>query len=165
MSFSDRLLSVVRPSVCLYSHFTFSSSSPESLSQFRPNLAQSIYRWRGVRFLQMRGPALFKEEIMTNQRQCNDEIKKNHLQNHWANFDQCNFAIYLFSPVEKLMTIIWTNLDPLILRMLCASLVEIGPEVMRKRWNVKNKSTGRPTDGRRTTSIQKSLLELTAWWT
>ena len=43
VSFSDHLSSVclsVRPSVCQL--FTFSSSSPEPLSQFQRNLAQSI---------------------------------------------------------------------------------------------------------------------------
>ena len=38
VSFSDDLSSVVRPSVC--NLFTFSTSSPEPLSQFQRNLAQ-----------------------------------------------------------------------------------------------------------------------------
>ena len=48
VSFSDCLLSVVRPSVRLFvcpsvcKLFTFSSSSQEPLCQFQPNLAQSI---------------------------------------------------------------------------------------------------------------------------
>ena len=37
----------VRPSVCKL--FTFSSSSPEPLGQFQPNLAQSILGWRGFK--------------------------------------------------------------------------------------------------------------------
>ena len=40
VSFSDRLLSVVCPSVC--KHFFTFSSSPELLGQFQPNLVQSI---------------------------------------------------------------------------------------------------------------------------
>ena len=40
VSFSDRLSSVVCPSVCKL--FLFSTSSPEPLGQFQPNLAQSI---------------------------------------------------------------------------------------------------------------------------
>ena len=51
----------VRPSVCLSvcKLFTLSSSSPEPLGQFQPNLAQSIDGWRGFKFVQMKGPALF----------------------------------------------------------------------------------------------------------
>ena len=45
--------------------FTFSSSSPEPLGQFQPNLAQSILGWRGFKFVQMKGPALFQGEIIT----------------------------------------------------------------------------------------------------
>ena len=48
----------VRPSVCKL--FTFSSSSPEPLGQFQPNLAQSILGWRGFKFVQMKGPVLFQ---------------------------------------------------------------------------------------------------------
>ena len=40
VSFSDRLLSVVHPSVC--KQFTFSSPSQEPLGQLQPNLVQSI---------------------------------------------------------------------------------------------------------------------------
>ena len=66
VSFSDHLSSVcpsVCPSVCKL--FTFSSSSPEPLGQFQPNLAQSILGWRGFKFVQMKGPALFQGEIIT----------------------------------------------------------------------------------------------------
>ena len=48
----------VHPSVCKL--FTFSSSSPEPLSQFQPNLAQSILGWRGFKFVQMKGPPFSK---------------------------------------------------------------------------------------------------------
>ena len=41
MSFSDQNLSVVRRCRCR-KLFTFSSSSPEPLGQFQPNLAQSM---------------------------------------------------------------------------------------------------------------------------
>ena len=60
VSFSDHLSSVICLSVCLHVRpsvcklFTFSSSSPESLGQFQPNLAQSILGWRGFKFLQMK---------------------------------------------------------------------------------------------------------------
>ena len=43
----------VCPSVCKL--FTFSSSSPEPLGQFQPNLAQSILGWRGFKFVHMKG--------------------------------------------------------------------------------------------------------------
>ena len=33
-------------------------SSPEPLSQFQPNLAQSILRWRGFKFLQMKNQSI-----------------------------------------------------------------------------------------------------------
>ena len=39
--------------------------SPEPMSQFRPNLAQSILGWREFKFVQIKGPALFQEEIIT----------------------------------------------------------------------------------------------------
>ena len=42
----------VCPTVCKL--FTFSSSSPEPLGQFQPNLAQSILGWRGFKFVQMK---------------------------------------------------------------------------------------------------------------
>ena len=52
--------SSVRPSVCLSDRqsvcklFTFSSSSLEPLSQFQQNLRQSIFGWRGFKFVQMK---------------------------------------------------------------------------------------------------------------
>ena len=49
--------SSVPPSVCKL--FTFSSSSPEPLGEFQPNLAQSILGWRGFKFVQMKGPRSF----------------------------------------------------------------------------------------------------------
>ena len=55
VSFSDRLLSVACLTVCLSVHklCTFSFSSAEPLGQFQPNLAQSIFGWRGFNFVQM----------------------------------------------------------------------------------------------------------------
>ena len=60
--FSDHPSSVC-PSVCKL--FTLSSSSPEPLVQFQPNFAQSILGSRGFKFVQMKGPALFQGEIIT----------------------------------------------------------------------------------------------------
>ena len=73
VSFSDQNLSVVRRCRlcrccccrCRRKLFTFSSSSPEPLGQFQPNLAQSILGWRGFKFVQMKGRALFQGEIIT----------------------------------------------------------------------------------------------------
>ena len=74
VSFSDQNLSVVRRRCrrrrcrhrChCHKLFTFSSSSPEPLGQFQPNLAQSILGWKGFKFVQMKGPALFPGEIIT----------------------------------------------------------------------------------------------------
>ena len=48
---------VCLPSVCKL--FTFSSSSPEPLGQFQPNLAQSIPAWRRFTFVQTEGPRIF----------------------------------------------------------------------------------------------------------
>ena len=62
----------VCPSVCKL--FTFSSSSPEPLGQFQPNLAQSILGWRGFKFVKMKGPVLFKGEIFREKRKYIDEI-------------------------------------------------------------------------------------------
>ena len=50
------------------------NSSSEPLSQFRPNLAQSILGWRGFKFVQMKGLALFQREIIT-------KIAKKHWRN------------------------------------------------------------------------------------
>ena len=61
VSFSDRLLSVVCP---------FSSSSPEPLVQFQPNLAQIILGLRGVKFVQMK--------VCSFPRGDNNEIAKIH---------------------------------------------------------------------------------------
>ena len=73
VSFSDHLSSVC-PFVCKL--FTFSSSSPEPLGQFQPNLAQSILGWRGFKFIQMKGPALFQVEIITKKWKYVEELKK-----------------------------------------------------------------------------------------
>ena len=75
VSFSDRLLSVVRPSVCpsVCKLFTFSSYSQEPLGQFQPNLTQSILGWWGFNFVQMKGPRPFP-------RGDNKEIAKIHWQ-------------------------------------------------------------------------------------
>ena len=39
------------------------TSSPE-LSPFQPNLAQCVLGWRGLKFVQMKGPALFQRKII-----------------------------------------------------------------------------------------------------
>ena len=54
--------SSVRSSFCKL--FTFSSSTPEPLDQFQPILVQSILEWRGFTFVQMKGHALPKGEII-----------------------------------------------------------------------------------------------------
>ena len=68
VSFSDQNLSVVRRRCCCRRHrrrrlcrklFTFSSSSPESLDKFQPNLVQIIQGCRKFKFVQMRGPHFF----------------------------------------------------------------------------------------------------------
>ena len=85
VSFSDQNLSVVRRHrrhrrclcrCCWHKHFTFSSSSPESLGQFQPNLAQSNLGWRGFKFVQMKGPTLFHGEIITKYRKYIDTFLK-----------------------------------------------------------------------------------------
>ena len=60
----------VRPSVCLSVHFLFSSPSPYPLSQFQPNLAQSILGWREW--------SLFKRRAHPFPRADNYEIAKIH---------------------------------------------------------------------------------------
>ena len=40
------------------------SSCPEPRSQFQPNLARSIPGWRGFKFVQMKGHALFQRKII-----------------------------------------------------------------------------------------------------
>ena len=73
VSLFDHNLSVVRRlcRCCCFNFFTFSSSYPEQLSKFQPNLAQSILGWREFNFVQMKGPALFS-------RGDNYEISKKH---------------------------------------------------------------------------------------
>ena len=61
---SDDEFSVVRHCHC-HKLFTFSSSSPEPLTQFQPNLAQSIFGWRGYEFIEMKGYAHFQGEIIS----------------------------------------------------------------------------------------------------
>ena len=74
-----------RPSFDLsvnFSHFhllfivSSSSSSPEPLGHFQPNLAQSILGWRGIKFVQMKGPALFQGEIITKEWKCIEEFER-----------------------------------------------------------------------------------------
>ena len=64
VSFSDQNLSVVRRCRRRHKLFTFSSSSPEPLDQFQPNLAQSILGWRGLKFAQIKGFAFLQGEII-----------------------------------------------------------------------------------------------------
>ena len=52
------------------------SSSPEPLNQFQPNLAQSILGWQGLKFVQMKGPALFQGEINTKSKNKLTKFKK-----------------------------------------------------------------------------------------
>ena len=77
VSFSDHLSSVVCMSVCpsFCKLFTFSSSSPEPLGKFQPNVAQSSLEWRGFKFDQKKGPTMTK-------------LKNPLPHNHWANFKQ-----------------------------------------------------------------------------
>ena len=72
----DRNLSVVRRRCrCCCCHrlrcklFTFLSSSKKPLGQFQPNLAQNILRWRGFKFVKMKGHALVQEEIIWKYRE------------------------------------------------------------------------------------------------
>ena len=72
VSFSDQNLSVVRRRCCCRRHrrrrrlcrklFTFSSSSPESLDKFQPNLVQII---QGCRKFKLEGSPFFLREIIT----------------------------------------------------------------------------------------------------
>ena len=57
--------------------FTFSSSSPEPLGQFQPNLAQSIIRWRESRVSQIYGHTLFQREIITKLQKYLSQVYKN----------------------------------------------------------------------------------------
>ena len=81
VSVSDRKLFYVRRRCrCCYCHrrrcklFTILSSSKKPLGQFQPNLAQRILRWRGFKFVKMKGHALFQEEIIWTYRRYDDEI-------------------------------------------------------------------------------------------
>ena len=82
VSFSDQNLFVVRrrychrhwcPSCCCRKLFIISSSSPEPPGQYQPNMAQSILGWGGLKFVQMKGPALFQRDIITNLHKCIDK--------------------------------------------------------------------------------------------
>ena len=59
-------------SVCKF--FLISTSSQKPLSQFQPNLAQSVLGWRGFRFVQIKGPSLFQREMITKYRKYIDKI-------------------------------------------------------------------------------------------
>ena len=56
VSFSDHIFSVVSRRRCR-------RPSSEPQNWYQPNMAQSILWWRGFKFVQMRGPALFQGEI------------------------------------------------------------------------------------------------------
>ena len=94
VSFYDHLSSgvclSVRPSVRLSVNFShnFSSSSTEPLGQFQPNLAQSILGWRGLKFVQMKGPPFPRGDNYTNSENILTKFKNLLLKNHWANFNQ-----------------------------------------------------------------------------
>ena len=64
VSSSDQNLSVVRRRCRCRKLFIFSSSSPEPLGQFQPNLAQSVLGLRGFKFVQMKNPVLFQGKII-----------------------------------------------------------------------------------------------------
>jgi hypothetical protein len=46
---------------------TFSTSSPEPLGQFQPNLAQIIFGGRGFKFVQMKGIVSLQGEIIAKE--------------------------------------------------------------------------------------------------
>ena len=81
-------ISRINPKAFLYFHakrwFLWKSSSPEPLGKFKPNLAQGILGWLGLKFVQMKVHALFGGEIFTK-RQKYVEI---FFKKHWANFKQ-----------------------------------------------------------------------------
>ena len=52
----------------------FLSSSQQPLSQFQPNLVQSILEWREFKFVQMKGRVFSQGEINTKYSKYNDEI-------------------------------------------------------------------------------------------
>ena len=65
----------VCPSVCKL--FLFWTFSKKSLGQFQPNLIQSILGWRRLKFVQMKGLALFQGKIIMKEWKYIDQIKKN----------------------------------------------------------------------------------------
>ena len=70
----------------------------------------------------------------------------------------CNFVI--ISSWKRALPFMWTNLNPLYLRMLFYSMVEIDQMVLEKK--MKMWKINKQTDGPRTTGDQKSSLELLA---
>ena len=91
-SFSDQNLYIL----CRHCRklFTF-SSFPEPLCQFQPNLAQSILRCRGFKFVQMKGSALFQGEIITKFWKYIDKFKKSFSPEPLSQF-QPNLAQTIF---------------------------------------------------------------------
>ena len=81
-------MSVVRRRCRCHKLFTFSSSSQEQVDQFQANLAQSIHGWRGLKFVQMKSPALFQGEIITNSKNILTKLKNLLLKNHFTYFNQ-----------------------------------------------------------------------------
>ena len=74
-----------RPSVC--NLFTFSSSFPEPLGQFQPNLAQSILEWVNSS-LSLSLPCPFPMGDNYEIAKIHWQIKKILLLNQWTNFNQ-----------------------------------------------------------------------------
>ena len=102
MNFSDQNLSVVRRCrrwrrCCCRKVLTFSSSSPEPLGQFHPNLAQaSLDKGLRFKFVHMKGPDLFQGEIITKKQNNIDEISnissQDPLGQFQPNLTQCNLG-------------------------------------------------------------------------
>ena len=70
--------------------FTFSSSSPEPLGQFQPNLAQSILGRREFKFFKWRVPSFSKGRQLRNSENTSAKLKNLLLQNQF----QLNMASF-----------------------------------------------------------------------
>ena len=87
VSFPDHSLSVVRRRHCssrCRKLFIFLSSSPEPMSQFHPNLAQSNLAWRGFKFV-IRGDHNKTAKLHERNIHFICNLKNLLLKRHWAN--------------------------------------------------------------------------------
>jgi hypothetical protein len=84
----------VRLSIYILS-YTFSTSSPEPLSQFQLDFAQIILGVRGFKFIEMKIIALPQGEIIAKKKKCTENFQKFSSPEPLAKFNQTWYKLSL----------------------------------------------------------------------